>query len=132
MAEPVWRDLSVSRPLGEAEAELVTALAAACREPRLVAQVERCRVVGECRCGCPSLRLAAKGPALAGETVRRLSGAGRDDYVAVRAAGLTDGHRVEVALHVVGGLLAELEVYAGEGARVTLPAAAELTAAEVD
>ena len=56
-----------------------------------------------------------------------LSGHGRDDWFTVRAR--HDG--TDVVLHVLSGRLGELEIYAGDGVPVALPAATGLTDVEV-
>lgn len=122
--EPTWRDLDVPRALSEGERQLAETLAAATGEDDLVAQVRRAHVAADCGCGCSSVRLAGDGPAVGPDVVRRLSSNDRDDYVCVSAdvAGGTDGEPASVTLHVVGGLVHELELFAGEGVPMTPPA----------
>ncbi len=115
----VWHDLAVPRLLSEAERHLAEGLAAASGIARLVRQVGQARVVGECRCGCPSVRLAVDGPVIDADTVRGLSGSGRDDYLSVSARSPVDDQPVEVTLHVLDGLVEELEIFAGEGVVVS-------------
>jgi hypothetical protein len=72
-------------------------------------------VSGECRCGCPSVRLG---------TVL-FSG----DHAQASACGKApDGSLLQVVLHRMDGVLTELEVFAGEGVSLPLPSPAELSA----
>lgn len=84
----------------------------ACEELR--EQCERAEVVARCSCGCPSVGLRSDAPALTPAVMRRLSHAGRDDVLSVTAWGMNhDEREVEVTLHVVLGVVEELEVWAG-------------------
>ena len=84
----------------------------------LVDQAADATVVGECTCGCSSLRLSTPAAPLPEETTIRLSDSGRADHLAVSSSGRgPDGH-VSVVLHVVEGRLYELELFAGEGVAV--------------
>lgn len=97
----------------------------------LVDQAADAAVVGECTCGCSSLRLSTPAAPLPVETTIRLSDTGRADYLAVSSGGRgPDGH-VSVVLHVVEGRLYELEIFAGEGAAVDPASVTALTRPEV-
>jgi hypothetical protein len=106
VGEQVWRVLEPPRPLSDAERALVEYLAPGDASGVVVS--------GECRCGCPSVRLA---------TVR-FSGS----HSQVTALGtLPDGGLLQVLLHRMDGVMTELEVFAGEGVAVALPAPADLS-----
>ena len=97
----------------------------------LVDQAADAAVVGECTCGCSSLRLSTPAAPLPVETTIRLSDTGRADYLAVCSGGRgPDGH-VSVVMHVVEGRLYELEIFAGEGAAVDPASVTALTRPEV-
>jgi hypothetical protein len=122
--------LADPRPVTDGERALLEALVAPLGLSELAQQAAHSEVVSVCSCGCPSVGLRADGPALSTEAIRRLSEVGRDDVVDVSAWGVNDeGRAVLVTLHVVDGLLHELEVWAGwDGGevRTTLPSAASL------
>lgn len=80
-------------------------------------QVTTVRVVSTCRCSCASVGLRSDGPPVPATLVARLSATGRDDYFAISAS----GDDVSVVLHILGGFVAELEIFAGEGVQVTAP-----------
>lgn len=119
--------LAEPRPPTPAEAAIITALVAHTGNAALRAQAESVVVASTCSCGCPSVGLRSDGPELSTVDMLALSGYGRDDWFAVRAH--HDG--VDVVVHVLSGRLGELEVYAGDGVTVALPAPAELTDVEV-
>jgi hypothetical protein len=84
-------------------------------------------VVGECTCGCSSLRLSTPAAPLPVARTIQLSDTGRADYLAVSSGGRgPDGH-VSVVLHVVEGRLYELEIFAGEGTAVDPASVTALT-----
>ena len=122
--------LADPRPATDVEGALLEALVAPLGLRELANQVALAEVVSVCSCGCPSIGLRTKGPALSTDVVRRLSDVGRDNVLDVSAWGVNDeGRAVLVTLHVVEGLLEELEVWAGwDGGevRTTLPSAASL------
>ena len=122
VGEPIWRELVVPRAPSEPERRLLVVLAAAVDGPLLHDQVATVLVDAVCRCGCPSVRLRSQEQPIPGEDVARLSHVGRGDYFAVQITGAgPERQRVDVVLHVVHGLVHELEVFAqDEGA---LPAA---------
>ena len=113
VGEPIWRALEVPRAPSESERRLLLALAEAVDEPLLHQQVATVLVDAVCRCGCPSVRLRSQEQPIPGGTVARLSSRGRDDYVAVEATGAGSRKQlVSVVLHIVQGLVHELEVFA--------------------
>ena len=118
---PIFRELLRPRPLSTAEQRVLSWLAAAAG-PDAIAQATDVTVVGECACGCSSVRLSPS------TSIRRES-----VHSAVDAHGLgPDGHIVNVVLHLFDGRLHELEVFdsdAGEGVVVDLDA---LTGLELD
>jgi hypothetical protein len=120
---PTLVELAQPRALTDAEHAVAARLAAFADVANLRDQVATARVVSTCDCGCASVGLRTDGPQVPATTVARLSAAGRDDYLAVSGS---DGG-VDVVLHVIGGLIAELEVFAGDGVPVDPPAADGLT-----
>ena len=118
---PIFRELLRPRPLSTAEQRVLSWLAAAAG-PDMAAQVADAAVVGECACGCSSVRLSPSTP------IRRES-----VHSAVDAHGLgPDGHIVNIVLHLFDGRLHELEAVdsgAGEGVAVDLDG---LTGLELD
>lgn len=117
VGEPVWRELEAARAPSEPERRLLIALAAAVDRPLLHDQVATVLVDAVCRCGCPSVRLRSQEQPIPGEDVAGLSSTGRGDHFAVEATGSGSGDQpVTVVLHVVQGLVHELEVFVdGEG-----------------
>lgn len=119
----IWRDVD-ARPPSTSERRLLAALGTAVAEPLLDQQLVTVLVEGVCRCGCASVRLRTREPAVPAARVARLSGTGRDDHLAVASTARTPGgHDVDVVLHVVHGRVHELEVLdpvEGEGAAVDL------------
>lgn len=79
--------------------------------------VEQCRVaqvISTCSCGCPSIGLATSGPPVPREVMRRLAGGDRDDWCEASVWGENgQGRLVQVNLHLVDGLLHELEIWPG-------------------
>ena len=110
--QPVFRELLRPRPLSTAEQRLLSWLATEAG-PDATAQVADATVVGECTCGCSSVRLSPS------TTARR-----EQVHSEVGASGLgVDGSAVDVVLHLLDGRLHELEVFdsdAGEGVAVDL------------
>jgi len=121
---PKLVDLPRPRALTAAEHALVSRLAEFVDVPVLREQVATVLVVSTCDCDCASVGLRTDGPPVPATVVARLSGTGREDYFAVKAIGQG---KVDVVLHVVGGFLGELEIYAGEGVTVAAPPAHSLT-----
>ncbi|WP_238015645.1 hypothetical protein KZZ52_19815 [Dactylosporangium sp. AC04546] len=117
-----FADLPAPRPLTPAERAVLATLVAHAGRAELTAQLATARVTAVCDCGCASVRLATTGPALPRAAVKAMSEHGRDDHVAVGAA----AGRVDAVLHVVGGRLHELELFAGEGVKVVPPPPAKL------
>ena len=116
----IWRDVD-ARPPSASARRLLTVLVTAVAEPLLDEQVSAVLVDGVCRCGCSSVRLRTREPAVPAARVARLSGTGRDHLAVASTARTPDGHDVDVVLHVVHGRVHELEVLdtvEGEGAAV--------------
>lgn len=110
VGEQVWRVLDPPRQLSEPERALVEYLAPG--------EAAGLGVSGECRCGCPSVRL---GTVLFSGEHAQASACGR----------APDGSLLQVVLHRMDGVVTELEVFAGEGVEVPLPSPAELSAPEL-
>lgn len=105
----------------------MTVLTRAVGSQGLGAQVVEAVVCGVCRCGCGSRQLATGAARLPEEEIRRLTGGGRDDYVSVTAqVSVADQVPAQLTLHVLDGRIAELELYAGDGVAVPLPAPSDL------
>jgi hypothetical protein len=118
---PVFRALETPRPPTAAQLRLLSWLAAGAGE-ELNAQLAHCEVTGRCTCGCSSVELATSAAPLPAELIGRLSARGRLDYISLASSARSStGHRVDVVLHVVQGLVHELEIFdsaAGEGTAV--------------
>lgn len=122
----VWQKLESPRPLSPGERDLLVSLVAAIGHQAATEQLRTVMVQGSCRCGCPSVLLAVTGPVIPAPDILRLAGR-RDDYLAVWAtAGTKRSGLVDVNLHVVNGLVHELEVFAGVGVTVPLPSSETL------
>jgi hypothetical protein len=112
VGEPIWLDLDEPRGLSDPERWLLTTLTAAVDEPLLQEQVSTVVVVGVCRCGCSSVRLRSEQQPIPADRVAQLSDIGRSDYFAVEAVGAgSTPESVNVVLHVMRGLVVELEVF---------------------
>jgi hypothetical protein len=128
----MWTDLPQPRELEAAERDLLAVLVRHASCPALTEQARSVVVTGTCTCGCSSLRLRSDGPALSEYAVSRLSSTGRNDYVGVLAmAGRSADEFVHVAAHVLDGLLAELEIFAGDGIRTAPPAAGDIHSLDI-
>jgi len=68
--------------------------------------------------------LRSSGPPVPATLVKHLSNTGRDDYIAVSASG---GAGISVVLHIIGGLIHELEILTGKGVQIAAPPAAGMT-----
>jgi hypothetical protein len=118
--------LAEAREPDERERPLLHALIAAAGIPGLQRQAEQVEVIAECVCGCRSIRLLSRAPAIApaapgGDAVERL------DVAAVGTA--SEGRELLVRLRVALGTLRELEVTAGgmhDGSGNVLPEAPTL------
>lgn len=119
---PTLVELPRPRALTEAEHALLAWLVTFADVPILSEQVATVRVVSTCDCGCASVGLRTEGPQVPATAVARLSGTGRDDYFAVHAS----AGDVSVVLHVIGGFVGELEIFAGEGVPAAAPHADSL------
>jgi hypothetical protein len=122
---PIWNDLPKPRALTAAERALLETLVGHVACSALTEQTASARVIGTCGCGCGSLRLSSDGPPVPGDTIRALSSVGRDDVFSVNTMARSAPF-VNVVVHVVGGMLHELEVFNGEGVPVEPPAADQL------
>jgi hypothetical protein len=107
---------------------LVTRLVAFVDVPHLSEQVATVRAASICACGCASVGLRTEGPQVPATVVAGLSSTGRDDYFAVSAS---SGRDVSVVLHVLGGFVGELEIFAGEAVAVTVPLVDSVTNVEI-
>jgi hypothetical protein len=114
-----------NRPLNAEEAALLRWLIAhgTSEAPRYADQIDRVRVVSECTCGCPTIDLALDDQPRATEGGSQII----SDVVGKTPEGVGAG----VILHVRGGALSELEVYAhGAETPSTLPRPEDLKAWE--
>ena len=119
MAKIRTTELPEPRRLTASERAVLNRLVAHAACPELVAQATSAQVVAKCDCGCGSVGLRTNGTALSRTTMMRLSTTGRDDWFSIQAT--STAPEVQVVVHVVAGLLHELEVFAGEGVRVDVP-----------
>jgi hypothetical protein len=118
--------LAEAREPDEHEQSLLDVLVAASGIAGLRRQAEHVEVIAECLCGCRSIRLLSRAPAIApaapgGEAVERL------DVAAVGTG--SEGRELLVRLRVALGTLRELEVTAGgvhDGSGDALPDAPTL------
>jgi hypothetical protein len=105
--------LEAPRALSTMEAALVDLLIAPLHVPELSAQVAAAEVVSACSCGCPSVGLRTDGAAVPEDVMRRLSESGRSDVLSLSTVGTDEqGRTVDIVLHLVHGLIEELEVWA--------------------
>jgi CTP:molybdopterin cytidylyltransferase MocA len=126
-----WTPLSRRRRPTAAEQALLDRLVSHVDCPELAVQAGSAWVTGVCECGCPSVLLHSDAPALTPETMTRLSSLGRSDWFAIDstrvdetvAPGPSTGQvrMLQVIVHVVGGSLDNLEIYAADGVAVDLP-----------
>jgi len=124
-----WTPLPVPRRPTAAEQAVLDHLVAHVDCPELTDQAASAWVTGVCECGCPSVLLRSDAPALTPETMTRLSSFGRSDwfsidYTRVDETAPPSGGPVsmlQVIVHVTGGSLSNLEIYAGDGVAVDLP-----------
>ncbi len=133
--QPVFRTLEHPRAPSAAELQLLSRLIGGAGQ-ELIDQVVAGMVIGECRCGCSSVELTSTAQPLPESTVTRLSPSGRLDYLSLSSTGLDPaGHRIDLVLHVVDGVLHELEVFdteGGEGIPVDLSTLILLDPPDVD
>jgi hypothetical protein len=115
LGEQLFADVP-PRPLTARERAVVQRLTRRTAIEALVAQARDAQVDGECRCGCGSVRLTAPGAAASERDMVAL-GSRYGDHLAVEATATAARQRVTVVLHVIEGLLHELEVFAGEEGR---------------
>ena len=126
----MFRYLEASRRPSGPERRLLSWLAAAVGQ-ELVDQAADPVVVGECTCGCSSVRLSTPAAPLPVQTVIQLSDTGRDDYLGVSSGGRGPDGQISVVLHVLEGRLYELEIFAGEGVAGDPASVTALTRPEV-
>jgi hypothetical protein len=132
-----WTALAEPRRLTNAEQAVLDRLVAHAGSARLTAQAASAWVTAICDCGCRSVRLRSDAAALPPAAMLDLSSTGRDDWFSIdctrivrepsevdRSAG--DVPLFQVVVHVVDGLLHELEIFAGEGVTVEVPRPEEL------
>jgi hypothetical protein len=135
--QPGWTALDEPRRLTNAEQAVLDRLVAHAGSARLTAQAASAWVTAVCDCGCRSVRLHSDAGALAPAAMMSLSSTGRDDWFSIDCTRVVseptevDQCTVNVSLfqvvvHVVGGLLHELEIFAGEGVAVEVPLPEEL------
>ena len=123
------------RPLTSAEHEALRVLVRQVPQfPELAEQAEHCEVMAECVCGCASIRLFARSPAIPRDGARGNAHGEEDDF-AIAALG-TDaaGREIDVVLHVGLGSMRELEITAGgvhDGTADEVPAADTLRPAGI-
>jgi hypothetical protein len=130
-----WTPLPEPRRPTAAEQAVLDHLVAHVDCPELTAQAAAAWVTGVCECGCPSVLLHSDAPALTPETMTRLSSFGRSDWFSIdytkvdeTAPPSSDGQirMLQVIVHVTGGSLSNLEIYAGDGVAVDIPSPATL------
>ncbi|MFN8077098.1 MAG: hypothetical protein U0Q15_16990 [Kineosporiaceae bacterium] len=120
LTEPAWAAIDPARELTADERAVLEVLVAVIDSREAEGQLDDVRVRGTCRCGCGSVRLTTDGPAVPSEILLD-RGAVRPSHLQVTGAGRDPEGRLAVRLHVVDGLLHELEFFAGDGVRVSLP-----------
>lgn len=120
LTEPAWAAVEPPRDLTTDERAVLEVLVAVIDSAEAQTQLDGVRVRGTCRCGCGSVRLTTDGPAVPGQVLLD-RGALRASHLQVTGAGRDPEGRLAVRLHVVDGLLHELEFFAGDGVRVSLP-----------
>jgi hypothetical protein len=129
----IWHHLEAPRPLHPPERALLDALVVALEHDAATEQARTTLVAATCFCGCPSVRLHVTGPVIPAADLLRWSGGRRDDHVSVQSTARRGRSQddASVTLQVLAGLLHELEIFAGEGVDVALPAPAALRHVEV-
>jgi hypothetical protein len=124
---PVFRALESPRLPTAAQLRLLSWLAAGAGDA-LRAQLAQCTVTGQCTCGCSSVELTTSAAPLPPELISRLSVRDRLDYISLTSTARSPtGHRVDVVLHVVQGLVHELEIFDADAGEGTAVDPAELT-----
>ena len=132
-----WTALAEPRRLTSAEQAVLDRLVARAGSAGLTAQAASAWVTAVCDCGCRSVRLRSDAAALPPASMMDLSSTGRDDWFSIDCTRIgRDPSEVDrspgnvplfqVVVHVVGGLLHELEIFAGEGVAVEVPRPEEL------
>jgi hypothetical protein len=132
-----WTPLSEPRRLTAAEQAVLDRLVASVACADLTAQAVSAWVTAVCGCGCRSVRLHSDAAPVSRAVMMRLSSTGRDDWIGIDYTRADEGmsqnlpagevRLFQVVVHVVEGSLHELEIFAGEGVAVDIPAPDELT-----
>jgi hypothetical protein len=120
LTEPAWAAVEPPRELTADERAVLEVLVAVIDAPEADTQLDDVRVRGTCRCGCGSVRLVTTAEPVPGDVLLE-RGASRASHLQVTGAGRDPEGHLAVRLHVVDGLLHELEFFAGDGVRVSLP-----------
>jgi len=132
-----WTTLEEPRRPTDAEQAVLDRLVAHADNAELTAQAATAWVTALCDCGCRSVRLHSDAAPLSPAAMSDLSSTGRDDWFSIdctRFVGEPPGAErpartvptVQVVVHVTSGSLHELEIFAGEGVAVEVPAPEEL------
>jgi hypothetical protein len=128
-----WTALAEPRRPTTAEQAVLDRLVAHAGSAPLTAQAASVRVTAVCDCGCSSVRLRSDAAPLSPVAMAALSRLGRDDWFSIDCtrvigapAGADGVTLFQVVVHVVGGQLHELEIFAGEGVAVEVPRPEEL------
>ena len=127
-----WTPLPQRRRPTAAEQAVLDRLVSHVDCPELTAQAASAWVTGVCECGCPSVLLHSDAPPLDPETMTRLSSTGRSDWFSIDHTRIDESvppdpstgriGMLQVIVHVTMGSLNNLEIYAGDGVPVDLPA----------
>jgi hypothetical protein len=112
------------RRLSPAEQAVLDHLVAQANCDELTAQAAAVWATATCDCGCSSILLRCDAPPLTAETMLRLSSLGRADWFSIDYTRWVP--MLQVVVHVTQGSLHELEIFAGEGVPVDVPAPGEL------
>jgi hypothetical protein len=132
-----WTELAEPRRPTAAEQAVLDRLVAHAGSASLTAQAASVWVTAICDCGCRSVRLRSDAAPLSPAAMAALSRAGRDDWFSIDCTRVISAPAgadrapgnvplFQVVVHVVGGLLHELEIFAGEGVAVEVPRPEEL------
>jgi len=119
-----WIPLPEPRRLTEAEQAVLERLVAYANCAELSAQAASVWATAVCDCGCSSVLLRTDAPAISAELMLRVSTLGRDDWFSIDYTRWRP--MLQVVVHVTGGTLHELEIFAGEGVPVDIPRPGEL------
>lgn len=123
--------LAEPRPLTAPEQTLIDALVEPLGVAELTALAACVKVTAECACGCPSIGLYSSDE-LSPEAIAQLAAVAGIGHAAVEITAYSVNERgddVQITLHVVGGSIAELEIWTGtfgSDVRTELPAPGSL------